>query len=142
MYRHEDIWTAIDRLAASFGYSPSGLAKKAGLDPTTFNKSKRFSAEGKPRWPSTESIAKILGVTGATMSEFISLIDGQDNVKSHTHTLQAKDKIAIKTKDGKLAEGYFIKDLENNVEIAASPSSDARRIPKSNIEWVARIMAV
>lgn len=75
MYTHSDIWRAIDRLANTHGYSASGLAKKAGLDPTTFNKSKRISADGKPRWPSTESIAKILSVTGATMSDFFNLID-------------------------------------------------------------------
>ncbi len=75
MYEHDDIWRAIDRLAAGAGYSPSGLAKKAGLDPTTFNKSKRESSDGKPRWPSTESIAKILAVTGTTMTEFFSLAD-------------------------------------------------------------------
>ncbi len=76
MITHKDIWRGIDRLASSFGYSASGLAKKAGLDPTSFNKSKRISPDGKPRWPSTESIAKILSVTGATMSDFISLIGG------------------------------------------------------------------
>ena len=75
MYTHSDIWRAIDRLAQGAGYSPSGLAKKAGLDPTTFNKSKRVSADGKPRWPSTESIAKILAVTGATMTDFFGMID-------------------------------------------------------------------
>lgn len=69
MFTHEQIWSAIDRLAKDKGYSPSGLAKKAGLDPTTFNKSKRLSADGKPRWPSTESIAKILTVTGASLSD-------------------------------------------------------------------------
>ena len=41
MLTHNQIWTAIDRLAARAKLSPSGLAKKAGLDPTTFNKSKR-----------------------------------------------------------------------------------------------------
>lgn len=78
MFSHDDMWRAIDRLADSHGYSPSGLAKKAGLDPTTFNKSKRVSSDGKPRWPSTESLSKILAVTGATMSDFIALI-GQDD---------------------------------------------------------------
>jgi phage repressor protein C with HTH and peptisase S24 domain len=73
MYSHGDVWRAIDILADKAGYSPSGLAKKAGLDPTTFNKSKRVSADGKPRWPSTESIAKILSVTDMTMSEFFTL---------------------------------------------------------------------
>lgn len=85
MFAHSDIWKAIDRLAASAGYSASGLAKKAGLDPTTFNKSKRTSADGKPRWPSTESIAKILSVTGLTMTEFFSLTEeGNDNMPRQT----------------------------------------------------------
>lgn len=83
MFSHDDVWRGIDRLANSFGYSPSGLAKKAGLDPTSFNKSKRISPEGKPRWPSTESIAKILVVTGATMSDFFALIDN-DGTQSAT----------------------------------------------------------
>lgn len=76
MFAHSDIWRAIDRLADAFGFSPSGLAKKAGLDPTTFNKSKRTSSDGKPRWPSTESIAKILAVTGTTMTDFFALVEG------------------------------------------------------------------
>ena len=78
MLTHEQIWRAIDRLATSFGYSPSGLAKQAGLDPTSFNKSKRIGTDGKPRWPSTESISRILAATGATMSDFISLVDDID----------------------------------------------------------------
>ncbi len=75
MLTHENIWHALDRLAASMGFSTSGLAKQSGLDPTSFNKSKRFSPDGKPRWPSTESIARVLESTGATMSDFLSLMD-------------------------------------------------------------------
>tara|TARA_Y100000031_G_scaffold155418_1_gene206142 strand:- start:424 stop:1335 length:912 start_codon:yes stop_codon:yes gene_type:complete len=74
MLTHDEIWLAIDRLATKYGYSPSGLAKHAGLDPTSFNKSKRFSPDDKPRWPSTESISKILAATNCTMSDFIALI--------------------------------------------------------------------
>ena len=74
MITHDGIWTAIDRLAASFGYSTSGLSKKAGLDPTAFNRSKRFGPDGKPRWPSTESISRVLSATGATMSEFLTFM--------------------------------------------------------------------
>lgn len=74
MLTHDTIWLAIDRLAQSCGYSTSGLAKKAGLDPTSFNRSKRIGADGKPRWPSTESISRILDATGSTMSEFVELI--------------------------------------------------------------------
>jgi phage repressor protein C with HTH and peptisase S24 domain len=74
MLTHADIWNAVDRLAARAGLSASGLAKKAGLDPTTFNKSKRITPEGRPRWPSTESISKSLQATGITVDTFVSLI--------------------------------------------------------------------
>ena len=76
MLRHSDIWGAIDRLARDRGLSPSGLAKKAGLDPTTFNKSKRKTRDGKERWPSTESISKVLQATSASLSEFVAFIGG------------------------------------------------------------------
>jgi phage repressor protein C with HTH and peptisase S24 domain len=74
MLRHEDVWRAIDRLAKEHGLSASGLARRAGLDPTTFNRSKRATRDGRLRWPSTESIAKILSATGAGLPEFISYI--------------------------------------------------------------------
>lgn len=74
MLKHRDVWNGIDRLAGQAGYSVSGLARRAGLDPTTFNKSKRISPQGKPRWPSTESLSKILDVTGKTLADFIRLI--------------------------------------------------------------------
>ncbi len=74
MLSHNQIWAAIDALAARFEMTPSGLARRAGLDPTTFNKSKRVSPDGRLRWPSTESIAKILDATGASVDLFMSLI--------------------------------------------------------------------
>ncbi|MBK8174223.1 MAG: helix-turn-helix transcriptional regulator [Rhodospirillales bacterium] len=74
MLRHSDIWNAIDRLARKNELSPSGLARRAGLDPTTFNKSKRKSRDGKERWPSTESISKILSATNASLADFVSQI--------------------------------------------------------------------
>lgn len=74
MLTHPQIWSAIDRLADRAGLSASGLAKRAGLDPTTFNKSKRITPDGRPRWPSTESIAKILAATGTTVDVFVNLI--------------------------------------------------------------------
>lgn len=74
MLRHGDIWKAIDRLAAKHGLSASGLARRAGLDPTTFNKSKRVGPDGRLRWPSTESISKILDATGEPMGGFLALI--------------------------------------------------------------------
>ena len=74
MLTHAQIWTALDRLAAVAGLSPSGLARKSGLDPTTFNKSKRITPDGRARWPSTESVAKSLAATGVSVDAFVSLI--------------------------------------------------------------------
>jgi phage repressor protein C with HTH and peptisase S24 domain len=75
MLTHAQVWTALDRLAAAAGLSPSGLAKKAGLDPTTFNKSKRITRDGRLRWPSTESLAKALAATGTGIAGFVQLMD-------------------------------------------------------------------
>ena len=72
MLKHTDVWRAIDRLAKEYNMSASGLARRAGLDPTTFNKSKRITGDGKLRWPSTESIAKVLAATGASLNEYVS----------------------------------------------------------------------
>lgn len=82
MLTHSQIWRAIDTLAARHGMSPSGLAKLAGLDPTTFNKSKRGSANGKLRWPSTESLAKVLAATGSGLGEFVALVSDQATVRA------------------------------------------------------------
>ncbi|MTI00243.1 helix-turn-helix transcriptional regulator [Roseibium sp. RKSG952] len=75
MLSHKQVWAAIDALAVRHGFSPSGLARRAGLDPTTFNPSKRFASDGRPRWPSTESLAKVLEATGETPFQFMKFLD-------------------------------------------------------------------
>ena len=75
---HSAIWRAIDALAAQHGLTASGLARAAGLDASTFNKSKRLASDGKPRWPSTESIAMALSAVGADFDAFAALVAGQD----------------------------------------------------------------
>jgi phage repressor protein C with HTH and peptisase S24 domain len=76
---HTHIWAAIDALATKFSTTPSGLARLAGLDSTSFNKSKRASTDvpARPRWPSTESLAKLLDATGIKFSEFALLAEGR-----------------------------------------------------------------
>ena len=76
MLSHDRVWAAIDALAERYSLSASGLAKRAGLDSTAFNKSKRQSADGRPRWPSTESLSKVMEATGASLDEFIRLVKG------------------------------------------------------------------
>jgi len=74
--QHSDVWRAIDALAAKRGLTASGLARAAGLDATTFNKSKRQAVDGKPRWPSTESVSRALTAADASWDEFAALIAG------------------------------------------------------------------
>ena len=74
MLSHERVWAAIDALAAKHEMTPSGLARRAGLDATTFNKSKRHGTDGRKRWPSTESLSKVIEATGASLDDFLSLL--------------------------------------------------------------------
>ena len=98
MLTHDEIWLAIDKLATKYGYSPSGLAKHAGLDPTSFNKSKRLSPDGKPRWPSTESISKILKVTECKMADFVSRIDASSDAFTKENIARKTAEILLDTK--------------------------------------------
>lgn len=77
MFSHKQVWAAIDTIAERYGFSASGLAKKSGLDPTSFNPSKRNGPDGRPRWPTTESIANLLEAAGATVEEFADLLSGR-----------------------------------------------------------------
>ncbi len=74
MFTHEDVWRAIDMLARKNNLSTSALARKAGLDATSFNRSKRITPRGRPRWPSSESLAKVLACTNTPLEEFTALM--------------------------------------------------------------------
>jgi phage repressor protein C with HTH and peptisase S24 domain len=98
MLTHAQLWTALDRLAARAGLSPSGLAKAAGLDPTSFNKSKRITAQGRERWPSTESVARALSATHTSLDVFVQLIGESGHILA-----QSVPRIAL-TQMGSAAE--------------------------------------
>ncbi|SFK21474.1 S24 family peptidase [Falsiroseomonas stagni] len=103
--RHEDIWRAIDALAAEHGLSASGLARRAGLDATAFNPSKRTGADGRARWPSTESVAKVLHATGTGMEAFASLVTGAPALpRNRTISARRIPLIGLAQAGG---EGYF-----------------------------------
>ena len=77
MFSHKQVWSAIDTIAERYGFSASGLAKKSGLDPTSFNPSKRTGPDGRPRWPTMESISRVLTAAGAPVEEFMDLLSGR-----------------------------------------------------------------
>ena len=75
MITHQDIWSTIDEVAVSHKITPSRMAINCGLDATTFNKSKRLDSYGKLRWPSSETIIKILNKHNISMTEFGGMCD-------------------------------------------------------------------
>lgn len=75
---HQQFWHAIDCFARAHGVTCCGLARKSGLDPTVFNKSKRFYDTGQPRWASMCCLAKILIATNSTLSDFARFVDDVD----------------------------------------------------------------
>ncbi|MFC5345216.1 S24 family peptidase [Brevundimonas staleyi] len=77
---HAKVWAALDEIASREGLSVSGLARRAGLDATSFNVSKRFGpGEAKrPRWPSTESLTRVLDIAGLSLAEFAALAEDDD----------------------------------------------------------------
>ena len=115
MLSHDRVWAAIDALAARYGMTASGLARKAGLDATSFNRSKRTSPEGRDRWPSTESIAKILRATGATLEDFLRLVEPAGSIRRSMIPLVSMDQVRagkLFTDDGQPIEGPGWDEIE------------------------------
>jgi len=99
---YQELWEGIENLAAAKGLSLSALAQKAGLDPTSFNKSKRIGADGRKHWPSTETMNKVLKVTNTTVFEFMEYAGQKAPVPKHTIPLLGLAKAG--------REGYFDSD--------------------------------
>src|SRR6185312_8738022 len=145
MLTHNQIWTALDRLAARAKLTPSGLAKKAGLDPTTFNKSKRITPEGRPRWPSTESVAKALAATNTKVDTFMSLLTDSGKAVISNVPLAAPvrkgDRVVVKTKDGEVMVKELKRKNTKHVELKSLNAEHRdRTLSMSDVLWIARIM--
>jgi phage repressor protein C with HTH and peptisase S24 domain len=107
LFSHERIWAALDSLAEENKLSPSGLARQSGLDPTSFNKSKRVINANRLRWPSTESISKALQSTDTSLAEFLNHVEGRDLGGHGFRSLPKSDKIPLLGLAQAGVGGYF-----------------------------------
>jgi phage repressor protein C with HTH and peptisase S24 domain len=136
---HEQIWTALDRLAARASLSPSGLARRAGLDPTTFNKSKRVTPDGRERWPSTESVAKALAAADASIETFVELMgDAARPDTSPAIAIRRGDRVVVKTRSGEIVIGELKRRTAKALELTALDAD--RTVAGDDVEWIARIV--
>ena len=121
---YQEIWRGLENLAAAKGLSLSGMATKAGLDPTSFNKSKRIGADGRKRWPSTESMNKVFHAMNVTVFEFMELAGIPCPQTKHTIPLLGLVKAG--------REGYFDTDgnpiLSDDWDGIEFPISDDKNI--------------
>jgi phage repressor protein C with HTH and peptisase S24 domain len=104
--KHEEIWRGLDTLAAENGLSVSGLARAAGLDATTFNPSKRSMPDGRARWPSTESLSKVLLATGVSLEAFSTLVSGARALSSNPR-MQSQRRIPLIGLAQAGSDGFF-----------------------------------
>jgi len=97
---HKQIWDAIDRIADSRGMTASALARRAGLDPTAFNPSKRTGPNGRARWLSMETISKVLDVVGMDLREFAEFVHGDGQMPKVTGKKPSEEMEAESGTDG------------------------------------------
>jgi len=165
MLSHSEIWGAIDRLALKLSISPSRLARDAGLDATSFNKSKRITAAGKPRWPSTESIAKVLRTVNMDFEDFACMAKnkgasgpaipviglaqagvlraGDKVLVAPNATVRRGDRVVVKTIEGEVMAKELRKLTETRVELASlNPDYEDRDLARQDIQWIGRIIWV
>ncbi|MDD7911137.1 S24 family peptidase [Pseudovibrio exalbescens] len=128
MFTHSDLWFALDEIAARNGLTPSGLARLAGLDSTALNKSKRVAAEGRLRWPSTESLAKILEVTNTSLEDFCRLAAGKRSRNPKTSPVTAARFTTLQALRDKMPPNLESFDTAEDWEYIAFPVPHANNV--------------
>ena len=133
-------------IAGSAGPLDNAAAKLAGLDATAFNKSKRITADGRERWPSTESLAKALAATGSSMDTYVQLIgDHAREVQSVPlppgTPIRRGDRVVVKTVAGEVLIRELRRRTAKALELAPFEAGEAdRTLDPAEIEWIARIV--
>jgi DNA-binding phage protein len=70
-------WHTLDMLARERGFTPSALARAAGLDATALNPSRRVGAGGVMRWPSLPTLLRVLDVLQVPLAVFARSVAGE-----------------------------------------------------------------
>lgn len=70
-------WHTLDVLARERGFTPSALARAAGLDATALNPSRRVGANGAMRWPSLPTLLRVLEVLQVPLAVFARSVAGE-----------------------------------------------------------------
>jgi CheY-like chemotaxis protein len=98
MFSQQEIWDGIEQLARRKGCSLSRFSILAGLDPTALNRSKRFGPDLKPRWPSTETLSKLLTASQTTLTQFCEILSAgkPDNLAPLFEILLVDDDVAFR----------------------------------------------
>ena len=159
--KYEQVWEAVDKLAKINGLSPSGLAKKAGLDATTFNKSKRTRPDGKKRWPSLEGEKTICIDFRKNKWQRIRFPDGHDNlyaldintdqfapfyrngtllILSQESEIRRGDRIAVFMSDNSIVIREFVHRTATTLELKDILSADKTSVNVEDIRIVHRIV--
>ena len=92
-WNHESVWGAIDALAdaasaESIGARQEGRPRRHRLQSV---QAPRPRPDKRPRWPSTELIAKMLAATGETLENFVGLARGKEPSRSRAHQIGRHD---------------------------------------------------
>lgn len=80
--KQDDVWRGIDLLADNVGVTPARLARMAGLDQAVFSAGRRRRDDGSLRWPSMDSLAKVLKVSGISMGDFVNYMYGDPGTRA------------------------------------------------------------
>jgi phage repressor protein C with HTH and peptisase S24 domain len=70
------LWETIKELADERHMSMSALAKKAGLDASSFNQRRRFGPDGEPRWPQFPTVLSAMKALDVNFVDFAKAVTG------------------------------------------------------------------
>lgn len=81
MVKQETFWESLEKIAEREGIALSTLARQAGLDKTSMLPSKRYNLNGAMKWPSTETIGRVLNSLNISVQEYGAILAGTADAK-------------------------------------------------------------